>query len=132
VPELSAQCPSRQLPDLPGQLNPGRARPYQDEREPSASLGRVGRGLGHLERAEDSSPDPLGILDGFHPGRELSVLVVPEIGLSDAGRQDQVVVVELELLTQRAPRLHVSARGVDPGHLGQRELDVAVTFEQLT
>ena len=57
---------------------------------------------------------------------------MPEIGLLDAGRQDQVVILEFELLAKRAPRIHPSVCRVDPGRLGQHELDVAVTFKQLT
>ena len=53
-----------------------------------------------------------------------------EIGLPHAGGQDEVVVAELELLTQRAPRQHPSSRRVDLGNLGQHELKIAELAEQ--
>jgi hypothetical protein len=72
----------------------------------------------------------VGILDGFHPGRESGVLVVPEIGLLYASGKNEVVIVELDLLTQRALRKHPSFRRVDPGDLGQHEVEVADLSQQ--
>jgi hypothetical protein len=51
---------------------------------------------------------------------------VPEVGLPDPGGQDEVVVAKLDLLAQRPPRQHLPPAGVDAGHLGYHELDVAV------
>jgi len=131
MPELLAQRLGGHFPDLPGELDAGRPRSHQGEGEPASAFGRVVGRLGHLERAEYPPPDLPGVLDGFHPGREGSVLVMPEIGLPDPGRQDEVVIAELHLLTQRAPGQHPPLLRVEAGHLGQDELDVAELVEQL-
>ena len=130
VPVLAAQRLGRDLADLSGELDPGRPRPHEGEGEPAPAFGRVVGGLGHLEGAEYPPPDLQRVLDGLHPGREGGVLVVPEVGLPDARGQDEVVIAELDLLTQRAPRQHPPPRRVDAGHLGQDELDVAEFPEQ--
>ena len=66
----SAQRLGGDLADLPGQLHPGRPGPDQGEGEPALPFGRVGGGLGQLERAEHPPPDLHRVLDRLHPGRE--------------------------------------------------------------
>ena len=51
----------------------------EGERQPVAALGRVGRGLGQFERAEDAPPDREGIGDRLHARRPRCELVMPEI-----------------------------------------------------
>src|SRR5215813_2723778 len=97
VAVLTAQRLGGELPELPGQLHPGRTGPHQGEGEPALSFGGVGGGFGQLERAEHPPPDLDRVLDRLHPRRDGGVLVMPEVGLPDPGRQDQVVVAELEL-----------------------------------
>ena len=116
-------CPASSTPVGPA---PTRAKVSQRDR----SAGSCG-GLGQLERAEDPPPDLHRVLDGLHPGRDRGVLVVPEIGLPDAGGQDEVVVAELDLLAERAPRQHPPPGRVQAGRLGDDELDVAVLGQQL-
>ena len=113
MPVLAAQRLGGDLPDLPGQLDAGGSRSHQGEGEPARAFRRVVGGLGHLERAEYPPPDLPGVLDGLHPGREGGVLVVPEVGLPDAGGQDEVVIAELDLLAQRPPGQHPPAGRVD-------------------
>ena len=131
VPVLAAQRLGRDLADLPGQFHAGRPGADQGEGEPAGPFGRVGGGLGHLERAEDPPPDLHRVLDGLHPGRDRGVLVVPEVGLPDPGGQDEVVVAEVDLPAQRAPRQHPPPGRVQAGRLGDDELDVAVLGQQL-
>jgi hypothetical protein len=130
MPVLLAQRLGGHFPDLPGQFDAGRPGPHQGEGEPAQAFGPVVGGLGHLERAEYPPPDPQGVLDGFHPGCEGGVLAVPEIGLPDAGRQDEVVIAELHLLTQRVAGQHPPLLGVEAGDLGQDELDIPELMEQ--
>ena len=96
APELVPQGERRELVDLPGQLDPGRPRPDESERQPTAALLRVGRGLCHLERPEDPPADRQGVRQRLHPGSELGELVVTEVGLLHAGRDDEVVVRDLD------------------------------------
>src|SRR5215471_1673547 len=131
VSELAAQCLGCQLADLARQFDPGRAGPDEGEGKPAATLLGVAGGFGHFERAEDASPDPAGVLDRLHPRRESSVFVMPEIGLPDTGGQDEVVVIELDLITSQTPRKDASFSCVDAGHLSEDKIDVAVTLEQV-
>ena len=131
VPVLAAQRLGGDLADLPGQFHAGRPGADQGEGEPAGPFGRVAGGLGHLERAEYPPPDLQGVLDGLHPGRDRGVLVVPEVGLPDAGGQDEVVVAELDLAAQRPPGQHLPPVRIDTGHLGDDEFGVAVFAEQL-
>ena len=131
VPVLAAQRLGRDLADLPGQFHAGRPGADQGEGEPAGPFGRVVGGLGHLERAEDPPPDLHRVLDGFHPGRDRGVFVVPEVGLPDAGGQDEVVVAELDLLAQRAAGQYPPPLRVDASHLGDDEFGVVVPLDQL-
>jgi hypothetical protein len=52
---VALQRPSRELGDLPGELDTGRTRSHHDEGQPRLPLGGVGFQLRHLERPEDST-----------------------------------------------------------------------------
>ncbi len=104
-PELATQRVGGELPDLAGQLDPRRPRTDQRERQPALSLDRVARCLRHLEGAEQLPADEQGVGQRLHAGRVLGELVVAEVGLSDAGGHDQVVVGEVDACRLRgAPR----------------------------
>ena len=55
---------------------------------------------------------------------------MPEVGLPDTGRQDEVVIPELDLLTQRTPGQQPRLLRVNPSHLGHDELDIVGFFQQ--
>ena len=99
--ELAPQAARRQLPNLAGELHPGRSGPDDRDGQPSLPLGRVIGHLGHLEGAEDPAPQLHGVVDGLHAGRVEGELVVTEVRLVDTGGHDQAVVWDLEL---RDPR----------------------------
>src|SRR5450755_696388 len=126
VPELASQGPGGELANLTGQLHAGRAGADQRERQPALLLPRVGGGLGQLERAEDPAPDRERVRDRLHAGRQRRELLVPEVGLSDAGGHDEVVVAELDLFAERAPGPDYPAPSVDAGDLGHDALDIAM------
>ncbi len=131
VTVFGAQRLGGHLADLPGQLDASGSGADQGEGEPAATLRRVDRGIGQLERAEDAAPDDQGMLDGLHAGRPLGELVVPEIRLLHPGRHDQVVVAELQLVPERPRREYPAPICVDAGHLGQHEVRVLVLTEQI-
>ena len=81
LPVLVPQREGGELADLPGQLDPGRPRADQGEGQPASPLLRVGRGLSHLERAEDPPPDGERVVQRLHARSELGELVVTEVGL---------------------------------------------------
>ena len=70
---------------------------------PAPTMANVSQGLRrhhglelrHLEGAEDPSTKLEGVVDRLHPWRVDGVLVVAEVGLRCAGRDDQAVVRQL-------------------------------------
>jgi hypothetical protein len=94
--KLAWQHRFRQLGDLPSQLHPGRSRADDDEREECRSLLGIGNCLGHLKRRQDAAAQPPGILECLHAWGERGPLVVPEVGVRGAARDDQRVVAALQ------------------------------------
>ena len=86
----------------------------------------VGRGLGHLERAEDPSPELERVVDRLHPGREERELVVAEVRLAGAGGHDQAVVRHLDRLVggRAAWRCTTRRSRSKPIDLGELHADV--------
>ena len=70
-----------QLGQLADQLNPGRPGSDHHKGQVLGLFRGVGGQLGHLEGAEDVAAQMAGVLEGLHPRRELSPLVVPEVGV---------------------------------------------------
>ena len=67
-----------------------------DDREPLVALDRVGRRLGHLERAEEAPAQLQGVVDRLHARRVEGELVVTEVRLAGAGGDDEAVVGDLD------------------------------------
>ncbi len=87
--KLVGQCPGGHLPDLAGQLNARGPTAGDGEGQPGVPI-RAGRqGLGHLERAEQPSPDAHGVVEGFHARCPLGELFVPEVRLPHPDREDR-------------------------------------------
>ena len=83
----------------------------------------IGRGLGHLERTEDAAPDLERVVDRLHAGREQRELVVTEVRLPCAGRDDEAVVRNLERVVQRARSVHDPALEIEAGDLRHLDAD---------
>ena len=79
-------------PSEPGQLDAGRPAADQHEGHPLASPFRIGFPFRGLERDEDAPPDLGRVLEGLEAGRDRRPLVVPEVRVVGAGRDDERVV----------------------------------------
>ncbi len=90
--EVVAQRAVRQLGDLAGHLDAGRAGSDDDEGQGPLLLGRGPGQLGQLEGAEDATAQLEGVVDRLHPGRVGGELVVAEPRLPCAGGDEQRVV----------------------------------------
>ena len=84
----------RELGDLPGHLDAGRAGADDDEGEPAPPPLRVGLDLGGLERGEDAAADVERAGERLQLGRVRLPLVVAEVGVVRAAGDDQRVVAE--------------------------------------
>ena len=92
--ELGAQRGPHQHRQRAGHLDPGRSGADEDERQEIAMPARILLGLRLLERPQNSVSDRDGVREALQAGRELLELLVPEVAVPHAGRQDQVVVRE--------------------------------------
>ena len=88
----------------------------------SRSLG--GRcGLRHLECSEDAPAQLERVVDRLHARRVQRELVVPEVRLVGAGRDDQAVV-GISIGSSGAGRVHHLPVEIEAGHLGELHLHV--------
>ena len=92
--EVAPQRVAGDLAERPGQLDAGRSATDQHEGHPLASPLRVGFPFRGLERDEDASPDLGRVLEGLEAGGDRGPLVVPEVRVVGAGRDDERVVGE--------------------------------------
>ena len=86
VPAQRAVC---QLADLACHLDPGRTGTDHNEGQPLLPLFGVVAELCKLERAEDPTAQLQRIIDALHPRGELGELIIAEVRLTSARRDDQ-------------------------------------------
>ena len=129
LPEVVLEHSPRQLGDLPGDLDPGRAAPDDDEGEPPPPLLGVGLELSHLEGPEDPSPQLQRVVDRLHSGHPAGELVVAEEGLTRARRDDQAVIGKLEEDPVAAHCGHGPPLQVERGDVSELDLDVPVAVK---
>ena len=126
-----AQRAARELGDLAGHLDPGRAGADDDERhQPLDLLGGAGQ-LGPLERAEDAPAQLERVVDRLHARGELGEVVVAEVGLAGAGGHQQRVVGGDRVAVEH-PGRHRPGREVDVGDVAEQDAGVALPGEHLT
>ena len=92
--EVAPQGVFRDLAERAGELDPGRAAADDDERHPLGPADRIGFTLGRLEGDEDPPSDLRRVVDRFQARRIAGPLVVSEIRVTDAGRNDERVVAD--------------------------------------
>ena len=71
------------------------------------------------------------VVERLHAGRPFGELVVAEVRLPDAGRDDEAVVRQRERAPVRALRLDLAAVEVESGHLAEHDGDVLVLLENV-
>ena len=112
VAEVATQRVERQLADLARHLDAGRAAADDDEREPGVAISLVRRRLGCLEGGEEAAAGGECALDRLHLDAVRPPVVVPEVGVGRAARDDEAVVVQPPRARARrtssraAPRVH--------------------------
>ena len=86
--ELPPKASGCQLPNLAGELHPGRPRPHDRDGQPALTFSRVVGHLRHLERAEYPAPQLQRVVDRLHAGGIQRVLGMTEVRLVDTGGDD--------------------------------------------
>ena len=131
APEVALEGAPRQLGDLTGHLDARRAGADDDEGHQPLDLGRGRRELGELERAEDAPAQLERVVDRLHARGVARELVVAEVGLSRAGRDDEGVVGRDALAPDRG--VGDGARlEVDVGDLAEQHRGVLLPAQHLT
>ena len=112
--EVLGERAVRQLRDGAGHLDAGRAAADDDEIQQPRALGGIGLGLGLLEGEQDAAAHVGRVVDGLEAGRGRGPVVMAEIGVLRAGREDQVVEGDAAAFGD-----HLAPRGVDAGDLAE-------------
>src|SRR5581483_10810787 len=93
VAELAMRLP-RDLRERAREFDARRPAADEDERQEPLLPRRIRFTLSFLERDEDPPPDAERVLERLEPGRVRLPLVVPEVRMARASRDDQVVVAD--------------------------------------
>src|SRR5439155_22540906 len=120
IAEFSASL-SRDLGERPGKLDTGRPAANEDERQQPLVPRRVSFALRILEGQADATPDRQRVLERLQAGRIRLPVVVAEIGVTGAGRDDQVVVLDGRSILEHDAR----ARELDRPYLAEQDARVA-------
>ena len=116
------------LADLAGHLDAGRPAAHDDEGEQFPPLLLVLGELGQLEASQDPAAELKRVVDGLHAGRPPLEVVVAEVRLVGASRDDQAVVLEgeVDVTGLGVDRL---GRNVDGVHLAEGDRGVLLVTQ---
>ena len=120
----SRQRLPRHLRQRPGEFDPRRPAADDHERHPRPPPGFIRLALGDLERHQDLLPDVQRVPQALQARRMLGPLVVAEIRVGRARRDDQDVIIEAAV-GQQEPL----AGDIHAGGLGQHDGDVRLMPE---
>ncbi len=123
VPEATAQRLICQFGDLPGHFDTGRTGAHHGEGQQLGAAHRIAGTLGLFERAEDTATEFQRVVDRLHAGSELGEMIVAEVGLPGAGRDDQAVV-RRGIGVPEQHRIHRLVLQIDVGDVAQQHLGV--------
>ena len=93
--EVARQRVVREFGERARQFDARRSAADDDERQVSRALDLIGRPLRLLERQQQVPADEPGVFERLEAGRVRLPVVVAEVGVRRAGRDDQRVVVQL-------------------------------------
>ncbi len=118
--EVAGDGLARDLAERAGQLDARRAAADHHEGEERLLLGAVALALGGLVRQQHPTPDLERVLEGLEPRRQQLPVVVAEVRVAGARRQDERVVVDFVAIEDEPARgqihtLHVRQEDRDVG-----------------
>ena len=122
-PEVALERVARDLAEGAGELDPGRAATDEHEGHPLAPPVRVGFPFRGLERDEDAPPDLGRVLEGLEPRARRRPLVVPEVRVVGAGRDDERVVPDRPAVGH----LDLAPIDIDPDGLAEDDRGIALS-----
>lgn len=129
LPELPIERVTGDLPDLSREFDTGRPAAHESEGEPLLPFPVVHCRFGHLERPVDPSADLERVVQGLHAGGVRGELVVPEVGLTHAHRDDEVVVRQHDVSAPGPPGVDQPGVGIHVGGFGKHAAHVVVASQ---
>ena len=129
--EVAGQRVAGELGDLPGHLDAGGTGADDRERQPLAAPLGVFLELGGLERGQDLAAHGQRAFERLHLCRVFAPLVVAEVGVVRAARDDQRVIghrVRYRQIADR-PEDHLAPLEVEAVDLGEQHAHVVVALE---
>ena len=96
------------------------------EREAGIAFGRIGGGFRLFECGQHAAPDQERVVERLEPGGKLLPLIVSEVGVRGATRDEKVVVGNLAIGQRHLPR-----GGVDAEHVAHVHGDVALVSQDV-
>src|SRR5262249_25035787 len=109
-----------------GHLDARRAGANEHEGQQIAVTPRIFLGFGLLEGPQDAVSNRDRIREALEPGRELRELVVAEVAVAGAGRENQKVVRDRDTNTVHGVDEDASMIDVDTGHVSEDHRGVAL------
>ena len=97
------------------------------ERQAGIALGRIGRGFRLFESGQHAAPDQERVVERLEPGGKLLPLIVSEVGVRGAARDEKVVIGNLAI-----GQLHLPRGGVDAEHVAHVHRDVSLIAQDVT
>lgn len=122
APEVPPERTARDVGEHAGELHPGWPTAHDHERLPRLPRSEVIALLRLLEGEEKAVADLERIIDGLEPRRHGLPLIVAEVGVARAWREDEKVVWGLALVI----RDHHAAHRVYTRHIGEQHRGVPV------
>ena len=114
------------LAERPGQLDAGGPAAHDDEGEPLALYRRVAFPLGRFEGEQHAPTDLERVGDRLEPGRVGGPLLVAEVGMPDAGGDDEAVVCHPAAVLEA----DATAGGIEVHGLAEQDLDVGLAAQE--
>ena len=131
VAKVSGHCVAGDFRDRSGHFNASRAAADDDEIHRRSARCFIWRFFGIFERQENPSAQLDRVLETFQSGSKFLPLVMPKVGMSGAGGDDQIVVIDFQIdrldlfrrdihgLHFRKDHFHVPAFAQDCAHWGR-------------
>ena len=116
--KLMCQSRSGNLGERAGQLDTGRSASDHDKGHPGSPSGLVGLALSDFERREDPPTNLHGVAQALEARGKLGPVVVAEVSVGGAGRQDQKVVGHFAIGKDHSLSRDIDLRHFNLDHFG--------------
>ena len=125
--EIRSQCAVRDFGDRAGHFDAGRPAADDHKGQELAPLAFVVGDFRALKREQETPANEPRVFDALEARRRRRPIVMPEIGMRDAGREHQIIVRQ-----RKRAGLHDIRGGVDRGHLRHQHAHIVLPAQDRT